>query len=104
MTNGQRESSDHRPEGSSAASHRDRLWMMMGGSLNPNSTMAEEMDNVLKNEIQAHSVYDTSMQTNYHQVPLPGGKRAVRNLNLKMRIDLLNEMERKYLLPHFYVS
>merc|ERR1719150_2684411 len=49
---------------------------MMGGSLNPNSTMAEEMDNVLKNEIQAHSVYDTSMQTNYHQVPLPGGKRA----------------------------
>ena len=103
MTNGQRESSDHRHESSSAA-HRDRLWMMMGGSLNPNSTMAEEMDNVLKNEIQAHSVYDTSMQTNYHQVPLPGGKRAVRNLNLKMRIDLLNEMERKYLLPHFYVS
>ena len=91
MTNGQRESSDHRHEGSSAA-HRDRLWMMMGGSLNPNSTMAEEMDNVLKNEIQAHSVYDTSMQTNYHQVPLPGGKRAVRNLNLKMRIDYLNNV------------
>ena len=103
MTNGQRESSDHRHE-SSSATHRDRLWMMMGGSLNPNSTMAEEMDNVLKNEIQAHSVYDTSMQTNYHQVPLPGGKRAVRNLNLKKRIDYLNHMKRKFLLLHFYVS
>ena len=68
MTNGQRESSER--------NSRDRLWMLMGATLNPNSSMAEEMDTVLKHEIQAHSVYDSSMQTTYHQVPLPGGKRS----------------------------
>ena len=36
--------------------------------------MTEELDTVLKHEIQAHSVYDTSMQPTYHGVPLPGGK------------------------------
>ena len=69
MTNGQRESSDR--------SSRDRLWMMMGATLNPNSSMADEMENVLKHEVQDHSIYDTSMQTVYHQVPLPGGKRSL---------------------------
>ena len=69
MTNGQRDSSDR--------SSRDRLWMMMGATLNPNSSMADEMENVLKHEVRDHSVYDSSMQPNYHQVPLPGGKRSL---------------------------
>ena len=68
MTNGQRDSSDR--------SSRDRLWMMMGATLNPNSSMADEMENVLKHEVQDHSVYDASMQPVHHQVPLPGGKRS----------------------------
>ena len=76
MTNGQRESSDRR-------SSRDRLWMMMGATLNPNSSMADEMENVLKHEVQDHSVYDPSMQTVYHQVPLPGGKRNLTAVSAK---------------------
>ena len=68
LTNGQRESNDH--------NSRDRLWMMMGASLNPSSSMSEELDSVLKHELQCHSVYESSMQTTYHQVPLPGGKRS----------------------------
>ena len=53
----------------------------MGATLNPNSSMADEMDMVLKNEIQAHSVYDISMQPSYHGVPLPGGKRNRTTVN-----------------------
>ena len=51
-----------------------KLWMM-GASLNPESAMAKEMDSVLKNEIQAHSVFDPMAQPVYHGVPLPGSKR-----------------------------
>ena len=51
-----------------------KLWMM-GASLNPESAMAKEMDSVLKNEIQAHSVFDPLAQPVYHGVPLPGSKR-----------------------------
>ena len=49
---------------------------MMGASLNPNSSMAKEMNSVLKNEIQAHSVFDASAQPSYHGVPLPGSRRG----------------------------
>ena len=84
MTNGQRDSSDR--------SSRDRLWMMMGATLNPNSSMADEMENVLKHEVQDHSVYDASMQPVHHQVPLPGGKRSqagVSNWMLQLIISYL---------------
>ena len=57
--------------------------MMMGATLNPNSSMAEEMDIVLKHEVQAHSVYDNSMQATYRQVPLPGGKRSHVTVNIR---------------------
>ena len=53
----------------------DKLWMMMGATLNPDSVMAEEMNTELKGEVQAHSIYYTSMQPKYHQVPLPRRKR-----------------------------
>ena len=84
MTNGQRDSSDR--------SSRDRLWMMMGATLNPNSSMADEMENVLKHEVRDHSVYDSSMQPNYHQVPLPGGKRSLAAVSFSSS------------LPTFYVN
>ena len=53
----------------------------MGATLNPNSLMAEEMNMVLKDDIERHSVYDTSMQHTYHGVPLPGGKRNRTTVN-----------------------
>ena len=60
----------------------------MGATLNPNSSMAEEMDVVLKNEIQAHSVFDISMQPSYHGVPLPGGKRNRTTVTFLMYLHM----------------
>lgn len=53
------------------------LWMM-GATLNPSSTVAKEMDACLKDEIQTHSVYDSSSRSGFHGVPFPGSKKNSR--------------------------
>ena len=71
----------------------------MGATLNPSSSMSEELDSVLKQELQLHDIYDTSMQRTYHQVPLPGGKRSHTTVNTRilcfcivwLQKDLLNQ-------------
>jgi len=50
------------------------LWMM-GATLNPNSSVAKEMDACLKDEIQTHAAYDPSHRSALHGVPFPGAKR-----------------------------
>jgi hypothetical protein len=47
------------------------LWMM-GATLNPTSSVAKEMENCLKEEIQTHSAYDPTLRTSFHGVPFPG--------------------------------
>jgi hypothetical protein len=48
---------------------------MMGATLNPNSSVAKEMDACLKDEIQTHSAYDPSVRNTFHGVPFPGAKK-----------------------------
>jgi hypothetical protein len=55
---------------------------MMGATLNPNSSVAKEMDACLKDEIQTHSAYDPSLRTTYHGVPFPGSV-AKKNANVR---------------------
>jgi hypothetical protein len=49
------------------------LWMM-GATLNPSLTVAKEMD-ALKDEKQAHSVYDLYYRSAFHGVPFPSAKK-----------------------------
>jgi hypothetical protein len=48
---------------------------MMGATLNPNSSVAKEMDACLKDEIQTHSAYDPTVRNAFHGVPFPGAKK-----------------------------
>ena len=50
------------------------IWMM-GATLNPNSSVAKEMDACLKDEIQTHSAYDSALRPAHHGVPFPGAAK-----------------------------
>ena len=49
---------------------------MLGNTLNPNSTMAKEMNYALDNESKAHAAFDIKNQKEYTGVPLPKRKRV----------------------------